>query len=150
MKDNAVLIAIDDEELAGAIVGVVFMILMGWLPFIGPIVAGFISGISIRTPRSGLKLGIIVGAIGSILTNFVLKSVFDSITISITAKNSFGMLVSNGFSISQTLNPLLLVAVSLVFAAIGGAIGGAVIEKISRENYKKGVEAEKALKTIKK
>ncbi|MDE1869525.1 MAG: hypothetical protein KGH71_00880 [Candidatus Micrarchaeota archaeon] len=150
MKSNDILIAIDDIEVVGGTVGVIFMLLMGWLPLLGPIVAGFISGISIRSARGGLRLGVIVGAVGAILANFVFESLFDSITISISGNNGLGGAISSWFSASQTLNPLALVLIAIIFAGIGGAVGGAFIEKISNESYKKGIEDEKVIRTIKK
>ena len=121
---------------AGLIVGILLLVLLGWIPFTGWIIAGFAAGLaargSIRGLFSGLIAGVIVSAvlisvilfinvgdINTIFSYFGTSSIVVSIYTIVMHLENYGSLalikaiVINGIAIP----------------AVGGLVGGSILSK---------------------
>lgn len=146
MKYSDYLISIDDEYFYATFFGIALVVILGLMPLIGPIVGGFVVGTIMSSPIKGLKIGAIVGLIGSFLVNFGFISLFASVSISLTPINYYGFLVSSIFENIRNLSPYHLIVIGVLFASIGGIVGGYFAEKASKTSYERGKEIEKATK----
>ncbi len=98
------------------IIGVAALLFLSGFSFLGPLIAGFISGVIVKGPIAGLVAGFSVALIGYLLTT----------TSSITA---FAVLGTNMTSFPQGVEPVSLIKTAfgitgVAVATVGGFVGG--------------------------
>lgn len=100
-------------------VGFIAMIILGWIPILGPILAGFIAGI---IPGGGAVRGLIAGFIAGILSAIFFAILISPMIAFIAHLPIIGGLVTGGIGLSILIWGLH----DGLLGLIGGAIGGAV------------------------
>ncbi len=104
----------------GSIVGFLLMLVIGWVPFVGALIAGFVAGLIAKGPGRGFAAGLGASIIGlaMITLAFALAGTF---LAGLVGTLTFGLL---GLGISVFLGIMWLGGI--ILAAVGGALGGLV------------------------
>jgi hypothetical protein len=109
------------ELWPSALIGFVVMLILSILPLPGPLIGGFIAGFLFKEGiMGGVKVGLVSGVFGAIVI---------SILLLLFGTMFFGII---GF-FGACLAGVALVALALyngIFALVGGALGGLIVEKI--------------------
>jgi len=101
----------------GVIVGFIVMIVLGFLPVIGPLLGGFVAGIIARGGWwNGAKAGFVAGIFGAIVLGIIL---IIGATLFLGVVGFFG-----GLGVTAALIAIALY--SAILGLVGGAIGGLI------------------------
>ncbi|MDP7976402.1 MAG: hypothetical protein ACP5T5_01765 [Thermoprotei archaeon] len=102
----------------GSVVGFLLIIVIGWVPFIGALIAGFVAGLIARGAWRGFIAGLGASLIGFVIITLAFALAGGAIAGFVGAF-TFGLM---GLGISVFLAIISLAGILL--AAIGGALGG--------------------------
>ena len=102
----------------GVIVGIILIVIIGWVPILGALIAGMVAGAIARGPARGLVAGFVAGLIGLLALAFLFT--YSGGAVWTIFKN-----VLLGFNISITL--AVLEASGLILISLGGIVGGALM-----------------------
>jgi hypothetical protein len=102
-------------------VGFVLLMLLGWISFIGALIAGFVAGLIAGGVRRGAEVGFIAGIIGGIIAVALLSLVGTALA------GLFGAgLLSALIGVGIGAIIFFLAVINTILAAIGGLVGGAI------------------------
>ena len=113
----------------GALVGIVVILLLGWVPLIGPLIAGYIAGLHAKHRNQGAEIGFAIGAVGALIMTWLFYIAPSQVFV-ITEGPLSGW-VGTAFTYYYSLGPLVLISATVIMAIIGGALGGIASEKRS-------------------
>ncbi len=144
---------------AGIVAGILVLVLFGWVPYYGWILAGVVAGLASRGSGrgllSGLLAGIIVSAVVIALTLFVPISALNTIFSDFGNQNLNNTVFSTVYTaISMgTVELVKKIAVDLiVLPAIGGFIGGSILSNgytvVEVEHESEHVESRKTARIV--
>lgn len=140
----------NDEHLeygsmgAGIVVGIVLLVLLGWIPFVGWIVAGFAAGLSSR----GALRGVFSGLVSGVVVSAVLISVI--LFLSVGNINTIFGYLGNGYLVTSIKGVVMhlevygstelirsVVISGIVIPAVAGLVGGSILSRgyLVQENY---------------
>ena len=121
---------------AGIVVGLILLILLGWIPFTGWIIAGVVAGLAARGALRGLFSGLIAGVIASaILITVVLFLSVGNINTIFSYFGTSSVVVSIYTAIMHLENygtTALIKAIvidGIVIPTIGGLVGGSILSR---------------------
>jgi hypothetical protein len=103
-------------------VGFLLMLLIGWIPVLGPLLAGIVAGILAQG-------GVGDGALAGFLSGIMAAILIGLLVILWGIVNNFGPLESLLGGLATFWVALLLSAGAALFGLIGGIIGGAIVGK---------------------
>lgn len=98
----------------GSVVGFLLLIILGWIPILGAIIAGLVAGLIARGALRGLAAGFISGIIGAVIIAILFSFIGGLIAGAIGSAIGFGV---GGLLI-------LLSVGGAILSGIGGLIGG--------------------------
>jgi hypothetical protein len=104
----------------GVFVGFLLMLLIGWIPVLGPLLAGIVAGIL----AGGVGKGALAGFLSGIMAAIIL-----GLLVAFWGLVKFGPLEALLGGLATFWVALLLSAGAALFGLIGGIIGGAMVEK---------------------
>lgn len=102
-------------------VGIIVLILLCWIPILGPLIAGFVAGLIAGGSLRGLAVGFLVGLFGSIFIG-MLVFLFGS-AISVVHSGVVGLLMGGFWG---TLVSVMFFIYFVPLTSLGGLIGGAL------------------------
>jgi hypothetical protein len=105
----------------GVFVGFLLMLLIGWIPVLGPLLAGVVAGI---LAQGGVGKGALAGFLSGILAAIILGSL-----VAFYGLVKLGPMAALLGGLATFTAALLLSAGAAFFGLIGGIIGGAMVEK---------------------
>lgn len=105
----------------GVAVGFLLMILIGWIPILGPLLAGIVAGI---LARGGVGAGALAGFLSGIMAAIIL-----GLLATFWGLTELGLIESLLGGLATFWAALLLSAGAALFGLIGGIIGGAMVER---------------------
>jgi hypothetical protein len=105
----------------GVLVGFLLMLLIGWIPVLGPLLAGVVAGI---LAQGGVGEGALAGFLSGIMAAIIL-----GLLVTLWGLVNFGPLEALLGGLATFWVALLLSAGAALFGLIGGIIGGAMVEK---------------------
>ncbi len=108
----------NNNILFGFSSGFILMLIIGWIPVLGPLVSGLIAGfVTRRGALYGLFSGFLSSLIASIIMLFIVIDVF---------KSTYLVYLLSLFDINLNSLIILIGLISVLISAIGGYIGGAI------------------------
>lgn len=110
--------------------GTIVMILLGWLPIGGPLLAGILAGLlTFNGIGRGALAGFLSGLIASPVISYLSELIAQSEWSAFNLVKSLTLLI--GFPVIESYADLVALAVYLsVFGLVGGAIGSAMKEAV--------------------
>ncbi|MFG1449835.1 MAG: hypothetical protein AAE983_04245 [Thermoplasmataceae archaeon] len=121
---------------AGLIVGILLLVLLGWIPFTGWIIAGFAAGLAARGSIRGFFSGLIAGVIVSAVLIAVILFVNVGDINTIFSYFGTSSLVVSIYTVVMHLENLSSVALikaivinGIAIPAIGGLVGGSILSR---------------------
>lgn len=126
------------------VVGLAAQVAVGWISPFTPLLTGFVAGIVARNEKEGTIAGIIVGILTA--TGFIVR-LYLNLSLPYIYPTATFLAHYGGAGTG------LIVVVMVVIAAIGGRVGGSVIQRAMENSYRHGEmigEAEYRAKGIKK
>ncbi len=110
----------------GVIAGLLLVVLIGWIPVVGPFLAGFVSGLHTKHEREGAAVGFVSGALGSVIIAWMLYIAF--VEFFVIGADALSGVVGNVFNVAYSFGPIALIVQITFFATIGGVFGARVRE----------------------
>ena len=106
------------------VLGVLFTVILEWIPIIGPLMAGIFIGVMAGGRIKGFLAALFSGIIGLVLFSFILSALGTSIYI----------VLNNSFGISGKTFILYLYIVNVIIGAVSGFItSGSIYNRINNQ-----------------
>jgi hypothetical protein len=105
----------------GVFVGFLLMLLIGWVPVLGPLLAGVVAGI---LAQGGVGKGALAGFLSGVMAAIIL-----GLLVAFWSLVKLGPLEAILGGLATFWVALILSAGAALFGLIGGIIGGAMVEK---------------------
>lgn len=108
----------NNNLLFGFSAGFLLMLIIGWIPVLGPLLSGLVAGlITKRGTLYGLFSGFLSSLVASIIMLFVVIDIF---------RSTYLVYLLSLFDINLSSLIILIGIISVLISAIGGYIGGAI------------------------
>ncbi|MCL5239452.1 MAG: hypothetical protein M1286_03205 [Candidatus Marsarchaeota archaeon] len=106
---------------AGIVTGLALLIILGWVPVIGALVAGYTMGLHTEDRKDAATMGFVAGAIAA----FVLVWVFYSggTQVFVVSEGPLAGVAGNFFTFIYSLGPLVLIGQTAGLAILGSVLG---------------------------
>ncbi len=121
---------------AGLIIGILLLVLLGWIPFVGWIVAGLAAGLAARGAMRGLFSGLIAGVIVSAVLIAVIlfvnvgeiNTIFSYFGTSSVVVSIYTVLMHlENYSSLALIKAIVINGIAI--PAIGGLVGGSILSR---------------------
>ncbi len=117
-------------EKAGLLVGIVILLVLGWVPIIGPLVGGFATGLSCRKRQRGSAYGFVAGSVASLILVWFFYAA--GARVFVVTEGPLSGFIGNALTFLYSLGPIFLVVQTVILATLGGTLGA-----IRRERWSK-------------